>query len=464
MKTEGTTASHPFRALVSTSSLLSCLIAAVGIGYGVGIYSRQALQPPLANASSIVEPGKVLPATYLPPGKKLPPIVYTSKDFFQSSAPTNTQMAQPATDWTITQMGTQLDANELPPSILNDDEEHLPAGQHLMVDLENVDGDFLNSKHRLAGAMLALVNQSGLTLLSYHCHQQDAVGVSCVGVLLESHVAFHTKPLAGTLTLDLFTCGPKSLLDLVPLVEQLFGVARPAVEATKPVRSVWIHKNRGFRSHRSNPEDVDRDRWVLGWRGYESKKLLASVDTPFQNVQIFDVVNTRFRDVDAYERSLTEPDSYEAHNPDLFKHDRIVYLDNIMQSRLFGEAAYHEALVHPAMVTHGSPRRVAIIGGGEGATLREALKWKTVEKVVMLEIDEGMVDASRAHLPEWSDCSKIGHRSCFDDPRADVQYTDAVAWFIDRFASGAESTEERFDVIVMDALYVVHLYRRRRRC
>lgn len=125
-----------------------------------------------------------------------------------------------------------------------------------------------------------------------------------------------------------------------------------------------------------------------------------------------------------------------------------------MQSRLFGEAAYHEALVHPAMFAHKRPRRVAIIGGGEGATLREVLKHNTVEKVTMIEIDEDFVDLARDHLEDWNDCSNLvgSVESCFDDPRVDVRYEDAIAWFSSRFATDSFSNEEKFDVIIVDAL------------
>eukprot|EP00957_Ditylum_brightwellii_P099091 7547158-Ditylum_brightwellii.AAC.1 len=56
---------------------------------------------------------------------------------------------------------------------------------------------------------------------------------------------------------------------------------------------------------------------------------------------------------------------------------------------------------------HADPKNVAIIGGGEGATLREVLKHDTVEKCTMVEIDELMVTTSRKYLKEWSDCSDI---------------------------------------------------------
>lgn len=73
-----------------------------------------------------------------------------------------------------------------------------------------------------------------------------------------------------------------------------------------------------------------------------------------------------------------------------------------LQSRRLGDAAYHEALVHPGLFSHPNPKRVAIIGGGEGATLREILKHDTVEKVVMIDIDSMIVEISKEFLPGWN--------------------------------------------------------------
>ena len=156
----------------------------------------------------------------------------------------------------------------------------------------------------------------------------------------------------------------------------------------------------------------------------------------------------------AYKKSLKNDGSYESNNRELFEPDRIVYLDGVLQSRRSGEAAYHETLIHPSMFAHKNPKRVAIIGGGEGASLREVLKHKTVENVTMIEIDEIMVEVSRKYIPSWSDCSLLegSAASCFDDPRVEVQYRDAFAWFIDNFPPGKSPLIEPFDVIVMDAL------------
>lgn len=138
----------------------------------------------------------------------------------------------------------------------------------------------------------------------------------------------------------------------------------------------------------------------------------------------------------------------------MFEPDCLVFLDGILQSCSSGDAEYHEALVHPSMFAHNAPKRVAIVGGGEGATLREVLKHKTVEKVVMIEIDEMMVNISRQYLPSWSDCSNIvgAALSCFDDARVEMRYEDAFKFLIDNFSSDNQSGVEPFDVIIMDAL------------
>ncbi len=70
-----------------------------------------------------------------------------------------------------------------------EEELHLPSGQHLLVDIKNVEPAFLNSEERLATAMVDLILETNAVLLSYHCHRLVPMGVSCVGVLLESHVS-----------------------------------------------------------------------------------------------------------------------------------------------------------------------------------------------------------------------------------------------------------------------------------
>jgi len=120
---------------------------------------------------------------------------------------------------------------------------------------------------------------------------------------------------------------------------------------------------------------------------------------------------------------------------DTFSFGRALLLDNELQSAESDEFIYHEALVHPALCLHGAPRSVLILGGGEGATLREVLRHRTVLRVVMVDIDGMVIQACRDHLPEWSQGS-------FDDKRVTLSIGDAGRYL-------SESTEH-FDVVISD--------------
>lgn len=135
---------------------------------------------------------------------------------------------------------------------------YIATGQHLLVDIKNVESEFLNSEQRLTHALVETVNAAGLTLLSYHCHTLSTLRVSCVGVLLESHISFHTWPKDGVITLDLFTSrGDRPFIPLVTIIERFFGIPRSDLksdgdddddedEDDGKVIIVWSHELRGF--------------------------------------------------------------------------------------------------------------------------------------------------------------------------------------------------------------------------
>jgi spermidine synthase len=114
---------------------------------------------------------------------------------------------------------------------------------------------------------------------------------------------------------------------------------------------------------------------------------------------------------------------------------RCLVLDGKIQSAEFDEYIYHEALIHPAMVTYQEPKRVLVVGGGEGAVLREILKHPSVEKLVMIDIDKEVVELCEIHLPKWNN-------GTFDDPRVKLLFMDARRYL--------EEVEEKWDIIFID--------------
>jgi len=338
--------------------------------------------------------------------------------------------------------------------------QRLPSGEHLLVDIKDVDSLFLNSKVRIAISFVDLIKESYVGLLSYHCRSLEPMGVSCFGVSSEGRVSIRTWPAEGVIVMDVFTYGASSrLIPVLLTIKKLFAIAAESDSMPEP-RILWSHKLRGFRDgfsgyrRHENALETDVGMDTLRMHYLDMKEELLSEETNFQRVDIYEVINPRINSLARYEKSLSGDGSYESLHPEICRPDKILFLDGVQQSSLYGEAAYHEALVHPSMITHPNPKRVAIVGGGEGATLREVLKHNTVEEVLMVEIDGELVAMCREHLPEWSDCTDLlgsDADSCFDDSRATVSFEDAFGWFIDNFGDDKKQREQ-FDVIIMDAL------------
>ena len=100
---------------------------------------------------------------------------------------------------------------------------------------------------------------------------------------------------------------------------------------------------------------------------------------------------------------------------------KMLIIDGDTQSSQADERIYHETLVHPALAAIDDRSEVLILGGGEGATLREALRRPDVRRCTMVDIDGEVVALSKRYLAEWSD-------GAFDDPRASVIVGDALAY------------------------------------
>lgn len=116
---------------------------------------------------------------------------------------------------------------------------------------------------------------------------------------------------------------------------------------------------------------------------------------------------------------------------------RVLVLDGHIQSARADETLYHEMLVQPALLRHPDPQKVLIIGGGEGASLRETLVHASVKKATMVDIDEEVVEACKQYLHDW-------HRGAFDDPRTELVIGDGRKFIFE--------TKEKYDVVIIDVV------------
>ncbi len=115
---------------------------------------------------------------------------------------------------------------------------------------------------------------------------------------------------------------------------------------------------------------------------------------------------------------------------------RLLLLDGHIQLAMLDEKAYHESLVQIPLLSMSNPKRALVIGGGDGGVIREITKHASIEHIDMVEIDQGVIDACREHLPEIS-------AGAFDDPRVHVHVADAFPFVKQDLAP--------YDLIVMDS-------------
>jgi spermidine synthase len=121
---------------------------------------------------------------------------------------------------------------------------------------------------------------------------------------------------------------------------------------------------------------------------------------------------------------------------DTHAYGKVLVLDGRIQSSQAEDFIYHEALVHPGMLaSERAPESGLVIGGGEGATLREILRYPSIRRAVMVDIDDEVVELCKKHLPEM-------HQGAFEDTRSELRHEDARAYL--------EKTSERFDFITID--------------
>lgn len=119
---------------------------------------------------------------------------------------------------------------------------------------------------------------------------------------------------------------------------------------------------------------------------------------------------------------------------------RILVLDEVVQLTERDEFFYHEMLTHVVLSSHPNPKKVAVIGGGDGGAVREVLKHKTVEKVYFVEIDEEVINVSKKFFPSVS--------SGINDPRVEIKIMDGAEFITKRKKSF-------IDVVIIDSTDII---------
>ena len=289
-------------------------------------------------------------------------------------------------------------------------------GLHLTADLYACQGGapLMVDPDAIAALCRTQTQASGLTLVDdqwvkFPDWQGQPGGVTGMVLLAESHLAIHTWPETGNVTLDVYVCNFSG--DNSGKAQQLLDTVIDAYQPGRVVRNVLVRGDIGPDALPASPTP-DEEGWIVeelspaaafSYRG----KVLERQTTPYQSLEVLETA--RF--------------------------GRVLRLDGRFMTSEKEEFFYHEALVHPAAIAHDAPTRCLIIGGGDGGAAEELLKHPSVREVVIAELDAQVIEVARQQL-------EAVHQGAFDDPRVRVEIGDGMA-YVDR-------SPGQFDLILMD--------------
>jgi spermidine synthase len=291
-------------------------------------------------------------------------------------------------------------------------------GLHLIGDLTGCrcDPQLLLDGERFKAKCIELVAAAGLTTMDATFHQFDGGGFTGTIVLAESHLAIHTWPERQGLTLDIYVCNYSA--DNSAKARKLFD---QIVEYFQPGEIASHQIDRG--EHLLMEPLNDSTGFYI-----KATRQLGEWQTRFQRMQIYET----------------------PHYGKLFR------LDGFNMTSEKDEFVYHENLVHPALTAHAAPKKVLIVGGGDGGSSEEALKHPSIEQVTMVEIDGDVIEVAKEHF-------RAVHNGVFDNPKLRVVVDDGMKF--------VRETHEKFDLIALDlndpmgpaeALYSVEFFQQLR--
>ena len=157
--------------------------------------------------------------------------------------------------------------------------------------------------------------------------------------------------------------------------------------------------------------------FLNGWFFEEDMPLAVSVKVK----EILHSSKSKYQKIDVFE-------SHQLGN--------VLLLDNKLMTTEKDEFYYHESICHPALSIHQNPKRIMVIGGGDGGTVREVLKYETVEEVELVEIDEEVITVSKKYFPHVA--------SELENPKLKIKVNDAIEYV-------KNAKENSYDVILCDS-------------
>ena len=295
-------------------------------------------------------------------------------------------------------------------------------GRHILVEFYECSPDILNDVSKIELSMVDAAKEAGATVINSTFHHFSPFGVSGVVVIQESHLAIHTWPEYRYAAVDVFTCGdPVDPWISYQYLKDAFKSAHGSTMEMRRGELRLLEPNRiDLPELREKAEQqlpvpkYTRNIWFTERNDFIALSLRHKGDPLFRE-------KSDFQKVEIY---------------DTYQFGKLLTCDGMIMCAEQDEHVYHEMITHVPMFTHPNPKRALVIGGGDGGTVRELLKHDSLEEVVMVEIDQVVVDASKKHLPTLA--------SAFDHPKLNLLIDDGIKYV-------ANGKDESFDIILIDS-------------
>ncbi|MEM1217429.1 MAG: adenosylmethionine decarboxylase, partial [Bacteroidota bacterium] len=253
-------------------------------------------------------------------------------------------------------------------------------GRHLLLECYDCAIEPLNQVVFMEQMMRQAASLLEVNMIDSHFHHFAPYGVSGVIIIEESHLTLHTWPEYQYAAIDFFTCGPTADPQIaINYLQEVLNAER--------VRESWIP--RGALSILPNPPlSLERNTQITRHRG-ERQVWFTDRD---ENVAI----SLRHKG-DLLFQKQSDLQLVEVY--DTFEFGKMLSLDSVIMCTEKDEPGYHEMLVHVPVQSFPNPlRRVLIIGGGDGGTARELIRYGQVEQIILVEIDPVVIEAVKNHI------------------------------------------------------------------
>jgi spermidine synthase len=266
---------------------------------------------------------------------------------------------------------------------------------HLTADFQSCKSEIIHHPAKFQELLVRTARQAGLVIVHQYYQTLSPFGSSHLVMVKESHIAAHTWPENRYVSVDVFVCNGKA--------QEILGRIE---DALKPRKKGLIALSRGRSLSVTSPK------WFVS-------RIAPGLDSIFRGAELLHRERSRFQMIEIAEHP---------------RFGRLMFLNGDLQLATSDELIYHSHLVQPVMILHSAPRKVLVIGGGDGGAVREIYRHPGVQLAELIELDSEVVKVCKMLLPTV-------HRGSLTDRRTKIHYANAL---------GFQYGKNAYDVIIID--------------